>query len=106
MSIFELNEILKDDLVLNHGAKQAKTIFFKEGVILIPEPFYENSVMWEEGTDTEILRKALITFFRHREKINEEYFLSEPLWEFSLKRPVLYWSAFLTKEPSTGIYND
>jgi len=107
MTLFELNELLKDDLVLNHGAIQAKTIFFKEGVTLMPEPFYETSVLWEKGISLEDLKKAFIAFQTHREKINNtEGYVSKPIFEYSLGRPNLLWSTFLTRDPATGLYDN
>lgn len=105
MTPFELNELLKDDLILNHGALQAKTLFFKKGVCLMPEPFYETSVLWEEETSIREIKDALNTFKKHREKINEIYYVSQPVLEYSLGRPVLIWSTFLSRDPETGIYD-
>ena len=105
MTAFEMNELLKDDLVINHGAIEAKTNFFKEGVLLMPEPFYETSVLWEQGTSIKELREAIDTFYYYREKINEEYYVSKPIIEYSLGRPNLLWSTFLTRDPANGIYD-
>lgn len=106
MTVFEMNELLKDDLVLNHGAIEAKTIFFKNGILLMPESFYETSVLWENGTSFEDLKEAFNTFHQHRDKINNiEGYISKPILEYSLGRPHLLWSTFLTRDPATGIYD-
>jgi hypothetical protein len=107
MTAFELNELLKDDLVLNHGAIEAKTIFFKEGVLLMPEPFYETSVLWERDTSMKELQEAFDTFNKYREKINNtDGYVSKPIFEYSLGRPNLLWSTFLTRDPATGLYDN
>jgi len=103
---FELNELLKDDLVLNNGAIEAKTIFFKEGMALMPEPFYETSVLWEQGTDISVIKDAFETFYAHRERANGmDCYISKPILEYSLGRPNLLWSTFLSRDPSTGLYD-
>ena len=106
MNAFELNEFLKDDLVLNYAAIEAKTIFFKDGVTLMPEPFYETYVLWEQGTSPKEMKNAIDIFNKHREEINKgDAYISKPILEYSLGRPNLIWTTFLSRNPAEGIYH-
>jgi hypothetical protein len=49
---FEFNEELKECCLLL-GAEVAVTIFFKDGVYIIPEPFYETHIVFPETIKSE-----------------------------------------------------
>jgi hypothetical protein len=100
MNFFELNEELKDKLVLDYGAYFAKTTFFKDGVLLLPEPFYETIVIWNKDTETYIIEKAaaLVGYYKH--EINKNAEMTDLLFEYTLGRPSLLWSVFPKKYPN------
>lgn len=99
MNFFELNEELKDKLVLDYGAFLAKTTLFKDGVLLLPEPFYETIVIWNKGTEAYLIEKAaaLIGYYKH--EINENAEMTDILFEYTLGRPSMLWSIFPEKYP-------
>jgi len=91
---FKLNELLKEELVLKYEAKYAKTEFFKNGTLIVNEPFLETIVVWEKGTDLKILSNALKEVVTAREQINKIAEMTLPLLETSLGRPQLVWAIF------------
>jgi hypothetical protein len=100
MNFFELNEELKEKLVLDHGATFAKTEFFKSGVLLLPEPFYETIVIWENGLSLEVAKNVLNLVNYYREEINEEHEMTEILFETNKGKPSILWSIFPEKYPN------
>lgn len=92
MNYFDINEKLKEELVLNHQAFFAKTIFLSAGNLLLPEPFYETTVLWEKNTDTETLQKAYKIIVKQQKKLDEQ--MTDPLFEYSLGRPSMVWATF------------
>ena len=104
MNFFELNEELKDKLVQDYGAFYAKTTFFKDGVLLLPEPFYETIVIWEKGVDAYLLEKSSALIGYYREEINKNSEMTQILFEYTLGRPSLLWSIFPEKIPKEGLY--
>lgn len=100
MNFFELNEELKEKLVLDYKAFYAKTTFFKKGVLLLPEPFYETVVLWNKDVDTYIIEKAASLIGYYKQEIDENAEMTSILFEYSLGRPSLLWSIFPEKEPN------
>ena len=93
MNYFDINEKLKEELVLNHQAFLAKTIFLSAGNPLLPEPFYETVVLWQKNTDIEILQKAYKLIVKHQKKLDEQ--MTSPIFEYSLERPSMVWATFI-----------
>lgn len=92
MNYFEVNEKLKEELVLNHKAFFAKTVFLSAGVLLLPEPFYETTVLWKENEDLEVLKKAFNTIKKYQKKLKEQ--MTEAIFEYNLGRPAIVWATF------------
>jgi hypothetical protein len=91
---FELNEKLKDILVQECGAFEAKSIYFPNGVPIIPEPFLETIVRWHKDVDDSVLAKALQVILLHSIEINKLSEFTPPELEFSLGHPQMIWSMF------------
>jgi hypothetical protein len=91
---FELNEKLKEKLVLECGAFEAKSIYFPNGVPLIPEPFLETIVRWDKDADDSVLAKALQVILLHTIEIDKLAEITPPELEFSLGHPQIIWSMF------------
>jgi len=104
MNFFDYNESLKEELVLNFRAVYAKTTFFKNGVLLLPEPFYETIVVWDKTIDGYTLEKAASVVNKYRYDINEKSEMTDILFEYNLGRPSFLWSIFPDKEIPDGIY--
>jgi hypothetical protein len=92
VNYFDINEKLKEELVLNYQAIFAKTIFLSAGNLLLPEPFYETAVLWEKNTDIEILQKAYKLIVKHQKKLGEQ--MTDPIFEYSLQKPSMVWATF------------
>ena len=58
MTAFEFNEDLKDSCLLL-GAKAAITKFFKDGVTIMPDPFYETHIIFPKHFKTEDVALAI-----------------------------------------------
>ena len=54
-----LNEKIKEDLVMNYGAWEAKSTLFNQGVVIIPEKFLETIIRWEKDTDEGLIKKGI-----------------------------------------------
>jgi hypothetical protein len=100
MTFFELNEELKEKLVSDYGAFFARTTFFKEGVLLLPEPFYETIVVWHKETEPYLLEKAAALIGYYKQEIDENAEMTSILFEYNLGNPSLLWSIFPEKYPN------
>lgn len=94
MTPFEINENLKEDLVLNHKATYAITTFYKGGDFLISEPFYETVVMWHNGADIKTMKNAVKTIIKYKEDILKISFMSEIILDFYDGIPYLIWNVY------------
>lgn len=100
MNFFELNEELKEKLVLEYGAFFAKTTLFKDGVLLLPETFYETIVIWNKETEPYVIEKAAASVGYYKNEINKNAEMTDLLFEHTLGRPSLLWSIFPEKYPN------
>jgi hypothetical protein len=91
---FELNEKLKDTLVVEFSAFEGISQFFKKGVPLIPEPFLETTVRWDKDVDEEIFSKALEFIILSKKEINKIAEMTEPEFELKLGHPQIIWAIF------------
>jgi hypothetical protein len=91
---FDLNEKLKEKLVLECGAFEAKTIYFPDGVPLIPEKFLETIVRWDKDVDDSFLAKALQIILLHSLEIDKIAEMTPPELEFNMSHPQIVWSIF------------
>ena len=91
---FELNEKLKEILVQECEAFEAKSTYFPIGVPIIPEPFLETIVRWHKDVDDSFLGKALQIILLHSLEISKVAQFTPPELEFSLGHPQIIWSIF------------
>lgn len=91
---FELNEKLKEDLILDYGASYAKTEFFKNGIGLIHEPFLETIVRWDKGYDVEKMYEGFHFILKEARNINKVAEMTQPVLETSLGRLQIVWGIF------------
>ena len=95
---FELNEKLKENLVLEYKAKKALTRTFLNGVPIIPEPFLETIVTWNNDVDEITLSKALTFIMLAKIDIDKVCHMTNPQLEILNNRPPqIIWSTFNTK---------
>ena len=77
---FELNERLKERCV-EMGADIALTQFFKDGVPIMPEPFYETSIEFPTETTTNVIAAAYQMILGYKYVFDQQYFFTDPLLE-------------------------
>jgi hypothetical protein len=98
VTIFELNEKLKEDLVLNCGVWEAKSIIFKKGVIIIPEPFLETTIRWEKDTDAVLIAKGINKILKFKEEMDLRCFVTDIQYETVYGHPQALWGIFKENE--------
>jgi hypothetical protein len=97
MDLFAINEKIKDEMLLNHKAFFAKTIFLSAGAVILPEPFYETTVLWDKEEDIETIQKAVKSTSKLQKKLKDH--MTEMIFEYNLGHPALVWATFITPEP-------
>jgi hypothetical protein len=80
MTGFELNEQIKEYCV-ERGAKLAVTQFFKKGVPILPEPFYETTILFPTNITVSTIRDCIEYLSKYKEVFDEYYFFTDPLIE-------------------------
>ena len=73
MTGFELNEDLKDCCLLL-GAETAVTLFFKNGVLIMPDPFYETYIIFPKEFKPEHVSQIVKSVREHLEKLAQNKF--------------------------------
>jgi hypothetical protein len=96
MNYFEINEKLKEELCLNHKAFFAKTIFLSAGAVILPEPFYETTVLWEKDEDMNVIKNAYKIVRKYQKKLKEQ--MTEAIFEYNTGHPALVWATFTQEE--------
>jgi hypothetical protein len=91
---FQLNEKLKETLVLKYDAFEAKTTFYPKGFAIIPYPFYETIIRWHKDVDEKIMTKAMKKILRDRKNINDLCEMSMPTFETAYGHPQVVWAIF------------
>ena len=91
---FQLNEKLKEELVLKYEAFEVKTIFYPTGFSIVPYPFYESIARWHKDVDEKILAKGMAKIWKYQEKINDLCEMSDPVFETSYGHPQIVWAIF------------
>lgn len=91
---FQLNEKLKEELVLKYEAFEAKTVFHPNGFMIVPYPFYETIVRWHKDVDEKIMVKVMSKILRTRKTINDLCEMSMPTFETSYGHPQIVWAIF------------
>jgi len=91
---FDLNEKLKETLVLEYEAYLAYSKYFENGVPLILEPFLETTVRWEKDVSDSIISKSLEVINLAKKAIDEKCDMTVPQLEYSLGHPQIVWAIF------------
>lgn len=92
---FQLNEKLKEELVLKYEAFEAKTTFYPKGASIIPHPFYESIAKWYKDADERMVAKGMAKIWKYQEKINKLCEMSDPVFETNNGYPQLVWAIFI-----------
>jgi hypothetical protein len=97
MTAFELNEELKERCILL-GAKKTITTHFKEGVPLLPEPFWETIVIIPLSLHKNYI-KVIYSLINEYMQIFEKnnFFCAKPVLEFSYGEPRIIYAIFPEK---------
>lgn len=106
MTGFELNEKLKDRCI-ELGADKALTQFFKKGVPIIPEPFYETTIEFPPEATTDEVAEAYQMILGYKYAFDEQYFFTDPLIEqdYEKKRLRIVYAIFLEDIPFNAKIN-
>jgi hypothetical protein len=101
MTAFELNDDLKERCMLL-GASKAVTIWFKDGVPLIPDEFWETIIVLPTGIHKNLLK---IIFHLVKEFMVEfesnGFECADPVLEFSYAQPRIVYAIFPEKNSFT-----
>ncbi len=101
MTGFEFNEDLKDCCLLL-GAETAVTAFFKNGVIIMPDPFYETHIVFPKQFKPENVGLAIKSIRLHLEQLTKNKIECTDLVMESKKGIVrLIYSIFCSKKKFT-----
>lgn len=73
MTAFEFNEDLKDSCLLL-GAEAAITKFFKEGVTIMPDPFYETHIIFPKAFKAEDVALAVKSIRMYLDQLDQNNF--------------------------------
>jgi hypothetical protein len=84
---FQLNEKLKEELVLKYEAFEVKTIFYPNGFSIVPYPFYESIARWHKA-------RGMAKIWKYQKKINDLCEMSDPVFETSYGHPQIVWAIF------------
>jgi hypothetical protein len=95
---FDLNEKLKETLVMQFSAFEAKSQIFNDGVPLIPEPFLETIVRWDKDVDPDLFAKALQFIVLAKLDIDKIADMTDPEIEISMGHPQVVWATFNLEE--------
>jgi hypothetical protein len=100
MTGFDLNEKIKERCV-QKGAKLAITQFFKKGVPIIPEPFYETSILYDANTPLSVITEAFNTILKYKQVFDQYFFFTDPLVEKNETNNIIQivYAIFLEEEP-------
>jgi len=93
-TIFERNEKIKEILVMECSAFEAKSKYFKDGVLIIPEPFLETTVRWHKDVETKIIEKAIKILLDFRDEISKNCTMTNIQYEISYGHPQIIWVLF------------
>ena len=103
--IFEINEKIKEEMVLGFFANKAKTTLHKNGSYYLSDPFLETEITWESRKDFQkiSLKRAeeMGDLLRKLQADVSELGgqMTPPMFEFHKDVPLLVWAQFFTNEP-------
>ena len=94
MKAFQLNEELKENLVLHYKATQAVTVHYPFGITFMPERFLETIVHWNKDIDTESIENALKDIEKKIPIFNRYAYFDGPIYQESTQGPTVVWALF------------
>jgi hypothetical protein len=94
MKAFQLNEKLKEILVLEYKAYEAKTTFYSFGTFLLPEPFYETIIKWPKDLNNIDYKKIENVILKTKQKLNKFCYFEGPLYEETSYYSGFVWALF------------
>ena len=83
---------------MNFEAWEAKSIIFKEGVLIIPEPFLETIVRWDKDTDSVVIAKGIKKILNMKKAFGDRCHMTDIQYETSYGHPQVVWAIFKEKE--------
>jgi hypothetical protein len=98
MNIFEKNEKLKDEMILTYKAWEAKSKYFNQGVMIIPEPFLETVVRWDKDSDQDLIKKAINKILDFRDEMDKRCFVTDVQYETCYGHPQVVYAIFKDDE--------
>jgi hypothetical protein len=93
VTYFEINEILKEELVLNHQSFFTKSVFLSSGGLLLPEPFYETKALWQKNVEKQTLTNAYKIIQKYQRELGDQ--MTEAIFEYSNGYPSMVWATFV-----------
>lgn len=101
MTAFEFNEDLKERCMLL-GATKAVTTWFKAGVPLIPDEFWETIVVLPASTHKNIIKIVFSLVKEYMKEFEDNGFeCADPVLEFSFAQPRIVYAIFPEKNSFT-----
>jgi hypothetical protein len=98
VTAFEYNEDLKECCIL-FGASHAVTIFFKNGVPIMPEPFYETVIFIPSDIKRTTIAVIIKTIKFYLEKLERnKMFCADIIVDFKRKSPTIITYTVFVKE--------
>jgi hypothetical protein len=98
VTIFEENEKLKETLVLETGAFEAKSTYYKDGVSMIPDSFLKTIVRWDKDVDESQIKKAINLILIFNQNILDRCFMTDIQYDIIYDHPQLFWGIFKDEE--------
>jgi hypothetical protein len=94
VTAFELNEDLKDRCMACEGLL-AVTLYFKNGVPIIPESFYETTIVFTKDCLSENISKAIMDIHNVLELLGRNKFsCTDVILEFKNKYPKVVYTIY------------
>jgi hypothetical protein len=101
MTAFDLNEDLKERCMLL-GATKAITTWFKNGVPLIPDEFYETIIVLPTGMHKNLVKVVFSLVKEYMVEFEDNGFeCADPVLEFSYLQPRIVYAIFPEKNTFT-----
>ena len=101
MTAFDFNEDLKERCMLL-GATKAITTWFKNGVPLIPDEFWETIIVLPTGTHKNLLKVVFSLVKEYMQEFEDNGFeCADPVLEFSYLQPRIVYAIFPEKNSFT-----
>ena len=94
MIAFNLNEKLKEDLILNYQAKRAETTHYPNGMMFIPERFFETMVYWDSKVEEQVIENALDVIEKSKKDLEPYCYFDGPMVQNENKKIIIIWALF------------